>query len=193
MRFVFELVVERCQRGCLAEAMGECLLEQPVGEPGVTRQEWAVQVRTDCTPDAAALPAAHAVVAEPGHDAAERLGACIEVRPSSVVLESGQCPRNAWVELAFQQDVTDHACVPGDRVERKEADPRQLGTVKVAVRAAEELIPAANREHGSTLCDRLPYPGGLDEQVLCDERLFAILAAADVEQIVLARIDPVSN
>ena len=152
-----------------------------------------MQVRPDGPPNAAALPAAHAVVAESGHDAAQWLSARVEMRPSCVVFESGQCPTDARIELALQQDITDHACVPGDGVEREHADPRQLGAVEVAVRAAEELIPAANREHGCALGDRFPNIGGLDEQVLCDERLFAILAAADVEQIVLTRIDPISN
>src|SRR5512133_3807102 len=154
MRLLFELIVEWCQLRRITEAMCECLLEQPVGEPGVARQERAVQVRPDSTPDAAALPAAHAVVAEPGHHAAEWLSACVEVCPSRMVLESGQCPTDARLELALQQDVTDHACIPGDGVEREHADPRQLGTVEVAVRAAEELVPTADREHGRACGDR---------------------------------------
>ena len=124
MRLLFELIVEWCQLRRLTEAMRECLLEQPVGEPGVARQERAVQVRPDNTPDAAALPAAHAVVAESRNDSAEWLSACVEMRPSCVVLESGECPTDARLELALQQDVTDHSCVPGDGVEREHADSR---------------------------------------------------------------------
>jgi len=110
-----------------------------------------------------------------------------------VVLEPGQCPTNAWLELALQQDVTDHAPVAGDGVEGEHADARQVGTVEVTVGAPEELVPAADREHGGTFGDRLPYPCGLSDQVLCDERLFAVLAAADVEEVVLAGIERLSN
>ena len=59
--------------------------------------------------------------------------------------------------------------------------------MEVSVRPPEELIPAADREHRSALAGRLQHAGGLREQVLRDERLFAILPAADVEEIVLAR------
>ena len=75
MRLLFELVVERRQHRRLAEAVRECLRQQPVGEPRVARQERSVQVRPDGTPDAAALVAALAVVAETCDDAAERFGA----------------------------------------------------------------------------------------------------------------------
>ena len=65
--------------------------------------------------------------------------------------------------------------------------------MEVTVGPPEELVPAADREHRGTLGDRLPYAGGFCEQVTCDERLFAVLAAADVEEIVLARVDRLSN
>jgi len=50
---------------------------------------------------------------------------------------------------------------------------------------AEQLVPAADRQHrrlaGERRGDRVPL--GLD-QVVRDERLVAVLAAADVEQLV---------
>jgi hypothetical protein len=48
--------------------------------------------------------------------------------------------------LAVEQDVADHAALPGDRVERQESGPGQLDAVAVAVVAPEQLIAAADRE-----------------------------------------------
>src|SRR5438132_7202439 len=68
-----ELVVERLELRRLAVAMRERLRQQPVGEPGIPREERPMEVRAERTPQAAALPATLAVIPEPGHDAAERL------------------------------------------------------------------------------------------------------------------------
>src|SRR5712692_8495975 len=140
MRLGFEVIGERLQRRRLVEAMCERLFEQPVGEPRVPRQERAMQVRPDGTPDATALPAALAVVAEPGHDAAERLRTRIQASAPRVVLESRERAAHAGLELALQEDVADHARVAGDRVQGEEADPRQVGALDATVRAPEELI-----------------------------------------------------
>ena len=67
-----------------------------------------------------------AVVAESGDDAAERLGARVEERAARVVLEAGQRAPLAGLELALEQDVADHPPLAGDRVQRKQADARQL-------------------------------------------------------------------
>ena len=129
MRLGLELIREGLQLRRLAVAMRERLREQPVGQPGVPRQEWAVEVRSDRTPDAAALPAALAVVAESGDDAAKWLRARIQARPSSVILEARKRAAHAGLELALEQDVADHAPVAGDGVEGEEADPGQVVTV----------------------------------------------------------------
>ena len=78
-----------------------------------------------------------------------------------MVLETGERPTDARLELAIEQHVTDHARLPGDRVEREHADARQVVAVEVAVRAAEQLVAAADREHRRAPVDRLPQLGGL--------------------------------
>ena len=54
--------------------VGEGIGEHTVGEPGVPRQQRAVEVRADHAACAAPLVAALAVVPEPGDDTTERRG-----------------------------------------------------------------------------------------------------------------------
>src|SRR5438445_4544995 len=82
----FELVGERLELRHLAVAMRERLRQQPVGEPGIPGEERPVEVRAERTPHAAALPATLAVIAESGHDAAERLRTRVEASAARVVL-----------------------------------------------------------------------------------------------------------
>jgi len=131
-----------------AEAMRQRLREQPVGKPRVARQQRAVQVRADRTADAAAFPAAFAVVAEAGDDAAQRVRARIEARAARVVLEAGQRPPHARLQLALKQDVADHPSLARDRLQREDADPGQIGTVEIQVRTAEQLVTATHRQDG---------------------------------------------
>ena len=115
---------------------------------------------------AAALVAALAVVAEAGDDAAERLGAGVEQRAARVVLEAGQRPPLARLQLALEQDVADHPPRPGDRVEREER--RRPGSSVAATSrydAPEQLVAAADGEHRRAARDRLaqrrrPSPRG---------------------------------
>src|SRR5205085_8092243 len=104
-----------------ARAVRERLREQPVREPRVARQERAVQVRPHDPAGPAALVAALAVVAEARDDAAERLGARVQVRPAGVVLEARECPFVARLTLALQQPVAGHPAVARDRLEREDA------------------------------------------------------------------------
>ena len=68
-----EPVVERLERlGLAAGRVGERPLEQPVREPGVSRQQRAVQVRAVDPAVPAPLEARLAVVPEPREDAPER-------------------------------------------------------------------------------------------------------------------------
>src|SRR5439155_14958712 len=180
MRLGLEVIREGLQPRRLAVAMRERLREQPVGKPGVPRQEWAVEVRPDRAPDAAALPAALAVVAEPGDDAAEWLRARIQACPACVILEARKRAADPGLELALEQDVADHARVAGDRVEGEEADPGQFGTAEVTVGAPEELVPAADREQRDAAGNGFAHPVGLCNEIPGDERLFAVLAAAHI-------------
>src|SRR5438094_1178308 len=152
-----------------------------------------MEVRSDCPPDAAAFPAAVAVIAETRHDSAEWLRTGIKARPSRVVLEARERTAHAGLELALQQDVADHAGFAGDGVEWEDADARQVGAVKIAVRPPEELVSPADREQGRAGRRRFANTVRLFDQVLCDQRLLAVLAAADVEQIMLAWIQRVSD
>ena len=106
-----------------------------------------------------------------------------------MVLEAGERPLRARLELALEQDVADHPPRSGDRVERQEADARQLLTALVTVVTAEQLIAPAHGQEGGAgpgcLSQRRPERG----ELRCDQRLLAILAAADVEEVVL----PVPN
>ena len=152
-----------------------------------------MEVRSDRTPDAAALPAALAVVAESGDDAAKWLRARIQARPSSVILEARERAAHAGLELALEQDVADHARVARDCVEGEEADPGEVGTMGVTVGAPEELVPAADREQRGASGNGLAHAVGLCNEVKRDERLLAVLAAADVEKVVLARMERLSD
>ena len=75
----------------------------------------------------------------------------------------------------------------------KRPDPGQLDAVAVAVVAAEQLVAAADGEHGGAARDRLVHGVGLRGEVDRDERLLAVLAAADVEQVVRARPQRVAH
>ena len=110
-----------------------------------------------------------------------------------MVLEARQGAVHTGLELALEQDVADHARVAGDGVEGEDADPREVGPVEIAVRAAEELVAAAHREQRRARRHRLTHTARFREQVLCNERLFAVLPAADVEEVVLARFQRVAD
>ena len=193
MRARLERVRKRCELGRLAaRAMGERLLEQPVGEPRVARQERAVEIGADRATDAAAFVAALAVVPEAGDDAAERLGTGIEPRAARVVLEAGERLPVARLELALEQDVADHPPLARDGLERQQADARHVLAVEAAVAAPEQLVAAAHREQcGAAADDRLVQRLRLRGEVLGDEQLLTVLAAADVVEVVRAGDDRV--
>ena len=106
-----------------------------------------------------------------------------------MVLEAGQGPRITSFELALEEDVADHAPLAGNGVVGEKADPGKLRPRAVAVEAAEELIAAA---YGQECCSGLhgfDERGALGGEVGGDERLLAVLAAADVVEVVLAGPD----
>src|SRR5262245_4261521 len=162
-------------------------LEDPVGEPRIARQQWAVEIRSDRSASTDALEPALPVVPEPGDDTSERLSALVELRDAGVVLEAGQRPTHAGLELTLQQTVTDHPPVARNGLERKETRARQLPAVPAAIRPAKELIAAADRQHRHPAGNRLPDRRAPRSEIRCDQGLLAILAAPDVEQVVLAR------
>ena len=96
-----------------------------------------MEVRPDGPAVAAAFVPVRAVVAEPGHDASQRGRPVVQVGTSRVVLEAGDHAPPAGLEVALDQDVTDHPALSGDRMQRQQTDPGQLGARTLAVVAAE--------------------------------------------------------
>jgi hypothetical protein len=183
----FELVGKGRQLRRLTEAMGQGLAEEPVGEPGVARQKWPVEVGTDNPAHTTALEAALAVVPEARDDTPERIRAWIEPGSADVVLEAGERASDSGLELALEQHVADHASVPRNGVEREYSDAGQLCPVEVSVRAPEQLVAAADREHRGSAGHRPTYVFRLRGQILRDKCLLAVLAAADIKEIVVVR------
>src|SRR5580765_6611585 len=167
--------------------MCQRLPEQPVGEPGVPRQEWTVEVGPYDPAQATAFEAALAVVAEAGDDTPEWIRAWIEPGSTDMVLEAGKRAFDPGLELALEQHVADHASFPRDRVEREQSDAGQLGPVEVSIRAPQQLVTAAHREHRGSIGHRPTNVFRLRGQIVRDKGLFAILAASHVQQIVLIR------
>src|SRR5204863_6817444 len=112
-----------------------------------------------------------------------RLRALVEVRAPGVVLEARKRPAGP---LALEEHVADHPALTGDGVQRQQADPRQLDARHVAVEAPEELVAAADRQRSRTTLDRLAQRRLFRDEVARHERLLAVLAAADVEQVDVA-------
>src|SRR5512132_3919214 len=160
--------------------------EEPVCEPRVTWQQRPVQIRPDRPIDPNALETALPVVAEPCDDPSQRHGARIEPRHPRVVLEARQRLPHARLELALQQAVADHPPLARHRLVRKKARAGQLLSVSTAIDPAQELVAAAHGTHRHTSSDRLPDRFLPRSEIWSDQRLLAILAAPDVQQVVLA-------
>ena len=101
--------------------------------------------------------------------------------------------RLARLELALEENVADHPLLSGDGLEREKADARHVLAVEAAVAAAEQLVSAADGEQRGTAVDRRAQRVRLEEQILGDEHLLAILAAADVVEVVCAGNDVVAH
>src|SRR5215210_4609551 len=143
--------------------MRERLRQQPIRKPRVAGEQRTVEVGADGS-----------------SDAAERLGADVQMRAAGVVLEAGERPLDAGLELALDQAIADHACAAGDGVKREDAGPGLLGAADVAVERAEELVAAADGEHRGSLADCLTETLSLRGQIGRNQRLLTVLAAAHV-------------
>ena len=145
-----------------------------------------MEIGADRAPEATALEARRPVVPEAVRDASERLGVGIQQGAPGVVLEPGKLPGGAGLELTLQEHVADHPRRARDGLVAEEARTRHERAVAAAIPASEELVPATDREEGRSLGDRLTDRRALLRQVGRDQRLLAILAASDVEEIVTA-------
>src|SRR5580765_847699 len=191
VRLHFELVGQRFELGRLASGgVSERLREEPVREPRVARQQRTVQIGADRSTHATALEAALAVVAQAVDDTPERERSLVEPRPPGMILEPSE---RATCPVAVEQHIADHPALAGDRVEREEADAGELGTVALAVGTPEKLVAAAHGEHGRAARRRFQYRLRARSEVDRDKGLLAILAAADVEQVVCARPQHVAD
>jgi hypothetical protein len=152
-----------------------------------------MEVRAQRAAAPAAFVAAFPVVAEPRDDAAQRLGAGFQNCPSRMVLEPGDGMPLAWLELAVEEDVSDHAPLAGDRMVAEDSRSRKLDAAAVTVEAAEKLVAAADGEHCGSTRERLFEGFRVRRKVRGDQSLLAILTAADVEEIVLIRIQPLTE
>src|SRR5215510_10095481 len=94
-------------------------LEDPVREPCIPRKQRAVQIRAYRVANTHAFEAALAVVPEPSDDAPERFSTLVEPRDARMVLEAGERPTHARLELALQQAVADHPSLAGNRLVRE--------------------------------------------------------------------------
>ncbi len=120
-------------------------------------------------------------------DAAERLGAGVEQRPPGVVLEPRQQAHVSGLELALEQDVADHPRFARDRLMGKNPGPRHERPVAAAIAATEKLVATADGEERSSAGDGRSDLLTARREVDGDRRLLAILAAADVHEVVIAR------
>src|SRR5207253_2695680 len=93
------------QRPLEAERGGD----QPVGEPGVLRQQGTVEVGAEHVALSYPLVAAATIVSMAFEDAAKRLGAGSEDGAAAVILKSGQDPGRSRLELDLDGDVADQA------------------------------------------------------------------------------------
>ena len=152
-----------------------------------------MQVRAERATHATTLEAALAVVSEAGEHAAERDGPGIEQRATRMVLESGHGPAFARLELAFEQDVSDHAALAGEGLQREEPGALEPAAARIAIAAAEKLVAAAHGEQGGSPLDLRRQRAALLRQIGGDERLLAVLAAADVVEVASGRLDPVAE
>src|SRR4029450_1605977 len=129
----------RCASACASEQSAR---------PGIPGQQRPVEVRPNYAADPAAFESALPVVSEAGNHATQRLRTGVEERSAGVVLETGERPTAAGLELTFEQHVADHPALAGGGVEREETHAGQLDAAPLAVEPPEQLIPAADRGDG---------------------------------------------
>src|SRR5260370_11183179 len=173
------------QRGEVIDAATlERAPDQVVGELRVLGQQRTVEVRAEDGPLEAAFGVILAVVAEAHAHAAERPSFRPQVRTPAVILEADQ---GLWVEtgqVGVDDHVADESALAGFGAHVDEADAGEPLAVGGLVVVAKELVAATHGEHAGAACHRALECGllGLDE-VFVHERLLAILAAAEKEDI----------
>ena len=103
-----------------------------------------------------------------------------------MVLEACERPTAPRHELAVEQHVPDHPLLAGDGLVREETDAGHRVAVAAEVTTAEQLVAAADREQRRAVRNGRLDRVSLRDEIGRDQRLFAVLAAADVVEVVLA-------
>src|SRR5262249_52311779 len=126
-------------------------------------------------------------------DAPERDGAGAEVGTAAMVLEAGQDSRSL-AEADLDRDVADQAWTGlADGLEVGDAESGNRAVPEL-VAMAEQLVAAADGQHRGAVLHRGGDGIALAAQhVLGHESLVAVLAAADVDQVVLGGVEAVSG
>ena len=146
-----------------------------------------MEIRADGVAEPAAFEAGRPVVPEAGHDPAERHRPFSEDRPAGVILEAHDRLPVSGVELALDQHVADETPVSGHRVHGEDSGAGLLRARLVAVVAAKQLVAAADGEHDGVACHRVGQSRGAGGQIRRDERLLAVLAPSDVDEVGVGR------
>ena len=147
-----------------------------------------MEIGADGGVDATALVPRGSVVAVTRDHATERRAPeSSSVRPG-MVLEAGHRCREA-VEIDVEEHVADQAPVAGDRLVREEAGPRHRRPVTAAIAATEQLIAAAHGEQRRSVVDGGANRIAASCEIGRNQRLLAILTAADVDQIECRRLE----
>src|SRR5579864_1643238 len=130
-----------------------------------------------------------AVVAVPHHDPAERLRLRSQEGAAAVVLETDERARLELRDLRFDDDVADESLLARFGPDVDEADAREPLALGGLVVMAQQLVAAADGEHLRAVLHRLLQGRLLElEQVLVDERLLTVLAAAEEEGVDLVHV-----
>src|SRR5205807_9193675 len=191
-----DLVVERLE---LALCDAERERDQPVGKPGVLGQQRPVQIRADRVAATGSLVTAAPVVAVTAEYAAERLLPLAEAGAPAVILKSREdssfallAGRGSGGEL--DRDVPDQAwTLPAHGGDVEQPHALDLLVPKRVV-VAEQLKAAAHAEHDRAARRRRMQRGALGlDQVLGAQALVAVLAPAEVEEVVCAGIEALAR
>ena len=126
-------------------------------------------------------------------DAPQRRCAGVEQRSAGVVLEAGHHRHDAPAEIGLEQHVPDQPLLAGERLVGEHAGARHPRSVAAPVAAPEQLVSATDGEHRRAGVDGPPQAVSASSEIGGDERLLAVLAAADVDEVVGPRLERVTG
>ena len=187
----FGAVIEGRKLHFRAVTMAEGKVDEFVGERRVLGQDRPVEVGANGVAVAGTLGAIAGVVAEAADHPAERLGSRAEKGATTVVFESDDLAAVSRKDHIADAAVGSRAGVTGFEVE--DADAGDDAALMVDVAMAKELKATTDGEDGHVSFDGLADGGAFFHQVGGDATLFAVLPAADEEEIEVIRRKWVAN